>query len=575
MNKTRLLPAPRSLVTQNPSPTGPESGAPASTTQTEGRELRKVHTCRLIGFASGKGGVGKSLLVANLGIQLARQGRQVTLIDCDMLSSTLHSYLGAVPSSTGVDDFLGGNSSSLSSLARDTSVPRLRLIRGPRARGRALPSTEVLQSLAIEARELSSDFALFDLPSGMHPFSLDVLSLADRGVLVTTAEPGSLEGAFHLVEELGRRRLDGMEADIRRAVETALGSSALERGTVSCLDALAEIDPGLVNRVAARFAELRLSFVVNQVRADAEAQAALNLRSLSRLYLGVELEFTGAVEYDLSAWQATRQRKSLSQKYPNAPATRTIEQMAALFSSRGDPDPVSEPRWIRLAERTHYQILEVPPSASQRDLQRAYDRLRAIASPEIEQLGGAIHSERIQAVRSRIESAYRTLVFLEPRSGYDRGLVSAGILRSEELRDLSLELNEPPPPSLAKGSSPARTPDRSVMKAKKRRADTDGQLEEETTQPATSGAPLAYTGAVLAALRREHGLSLEAIGAVTKVRITHLRCLEEERFGSLPASIFLKGFVREYARCLKLDPERVWQDYRTRYEDWKRSRTEN
>lgn len=113
------------------------------------------------------------------------------------------------------------------------------------------------------------------------------------------------------------------------------------------------------------------------------------------------------------------------------------------------------------------------------------------------------------------------------------------------------------------------------MKAKKRRADTDGQLEEETTQPATSGAPLAYTGAVLAALRREHGLSLEAIGAVTKVRITHLRCLEEERFGSLPASIFLKGFVREYARCLKLDPERVWQDYRTRYEDWKRSRTEN
>ena len=575
MSEARLLPAPRSLVTANPSPAHPESGGPASTTQADDRKTRKIRTCPLIAFASGKGGVGKSLLVANLGIQLARQGRQVTLVDCDMLSSTLHSYLGAVSSNSGVDEFLGGNSSSLSSLARDTSVPRLRLISGPRARGRALPSAEILRSLALQTRELASDFALFDLPSGMHPLSLDVLSLADCGVLVTTAEPGSLEGAFHLVEELGRRRLDEMEADIRRAVDTALGSSALERGIASCLDALAEIDPGLVNRAAARLAGLRLSFVVNQVRADAEAQAALNLRSLCRHYLGMELEFTGAVEYDLSAWQATRQRKSLSQKYPNAPATRTIEQMAALLSSRTDPQPVLEPRWIRLAERTHYQILEVAPSASQRDLQRAYDRLQAIVSAEICQLGGVIHSERVQAVRSRIENAYRTLVFLEPRSRYDRSLVAAGTLRSEELRDLSLELNEPPPPALAKGSSPSRALDRSTVKAKKRRADVDAPPEEEAVQPATPGTPLAYTGAVLGALRREHGLSLEAIGAVTKVRITHLRCLEEERFGSLPAPIFLKGFVREYARCLKLDPERVWQDYRTRYEDWKRSRSEN
>lgn len=575
MNETRLLPTPRSLVTADPPPATPGFGSPSAATQTKGREYRKVNTCRLIAFASGKGGVGKSLLVANLGIQLARQGRRVTLIDCDVLSSTLHSYLGTVCSGSGVDEVLGGNSTPLRSLARDTSVPYLRLISGPRNRARALPSREVLQSLALEARELASDFAIFDLPSGMHPFSLDVFSLADGGVLVTTAEPGSLEGAFHFVEELGKRRLDEMESDIRCAVEATLGSSALERGTASCLDALAEIDPGLVNRVAARLAGLRLSFVVNQVRADAEAQAALNLRSLCRHYLGVEVEFTGAVEYDLSAWQATRQRKSLSQKYPNASATRSIEQMAALLSSRTGPEPGSEPRWIRLAERTHYQILEVPPSASQRDLQRAYDRLQAIASPGIEQLGGAIHSERVKAVRSRIENAHRTLVFLEPRRGYDRSLVAAGILRSEELRDLRLELNEPPPPKPVEGSSPTRTPDRSVGKTKKRRADTDESLEEEAAPPATSGTPLAYTGAVLAALRREHGLSLEAIGAVTKVRIIHLRYLEEERFGSLPALIFLKGFVREYARCLKLDPDRVWQDYRTRFENWKRSRSED
>jgi flagellar biosynthesis protein FlhG len=518
--------------------------------------------------------VGKSLLVANLGIQLARQGRQVTLVDCDLLGSTLHSYLGVAPRGGGLDEFLGGRASSLISLARDTSVPRLRLIAGPRGGGQAMPSAEALQSLVLRAHELQSDFALFDLPSGRHPFSLDVLALADCGVLVTTAEPGSLEGAFHVVEELGRRRLDGLADDIRRALGASGGSSGLDGGPAACLDRLAEIDAGLANRVASGLAELNLSFVVNQVRADVEAQSALNLRSLCRHYLGVELEFAGAVEYDLSAWQATRQRKSLSQKYPNASATRTIEQIATLLAARTDPETPSEKGWMRLSERTHYQILEVPPSASQRDLQRAYDRLQAVAESQVEQLGSAIHSERVQAVRGRIENAYRTLVFVEPRSGYDRALVAAGILRPEELRDLSLELNEPPPPSAAPPSSVPKHKSKRAAAPKKPRPNAVEKPEEEAAPPST-GAPLAYTGAVLGALRRERGLSLEAIGAITKVRITHLRCLEEERFGSLPAAIFLKGFVREYARCLKIDPERVWQDYRARYEEWKRGRSES
>ncbi|HXH29118.1 MAG TPA: P-loop NTPase, partial [Candidatus Polarisedimenticolia bacterium] len=45
-------------------------------------------------LAGGKGGVGRSLLAANLGVQLARAGRRVVLVDLDLQGGNLHAYLG-------------------------------------------------------------------------------------------------------------------------------------------------------------------------------------------------------------------------------------------------------------------------------------------------------------------------------------------------------------------------------------------------------------------------------------------------------------------------------------------------
>lgn len=615
MSDSHLLPGPPATTDASPgTPEGAGSSVNASASSPGARPAcspaalasRAARSRRLFAFASGKGGVGKSLLVANLGIQLARQGRTATLIDCDLASSTLHSYLGTGNPQSCIDDLLSGRSASLASLARDTSVPGLRLVAGSRVGWRALPPGEDLERLVLQALELPSDCVLIDLPSGRHPLSLDLLVLADYGVLVVTPEPGSLEAGFRLVEELARRALEHPESEERRAAEAVLGSEAPARGPAAFLDALADADPALANRLAERMARLRLGFVINQSRSDGEAQAGLNLRSLCRHYLGVEVEFGGVVEFDLSVWQATRQRKSLSQKYPNAPATRTIEQIASTLQSRSASPPPATSRWVTLAERTLYEMLEVPPAASQRDLQRAYDRLQAAIGPEAESLGGAVHPERVRAVRARVEVAYRTLVFLESRSEYDRSLLAAGRARPEELRDLRLEphpalaaspagsASQPPapvaagacrePPADAAAAAPAGTacgadadasgPAAARSAAMPSPAPADATPPPEVGPVAGCGAPLAYSGPVLAALRRERGLSLEAIAAVSKVRTTHLRCVEEERFGELPAPVFLKGFVREYARCLSLDPVKVWQDYLSRYQEWKKSRGE-
>ena len=67
-------------------------------------------------------------------------------------------------------------------------------------------------------------------------------------------------------------------------------------------------------------------------------------------------------------------------------------------------------------------------------------------------------------------------------------------------------------------------------------------------------------------LRRQREIreiSLREIADVTKISIRYLEALEQDRFDVLPAPVFAKGFLREYARYVGLDPDEVVNTYLT------------
>ncbi len=68
-------------------------------------------------------------------------------------------------------------------------------------------------------------------------------------------------------------------------------------------------------------------------------------------------------------------------------------------------------------------------------------------------------------------------------------------------------------------------------------------------------------GSWLRAQREVRGVDLEAIAQSSKINIRYLELLEEDRFDLLPASIFVRGFLREYARIVGLDPDEVLNFY--------------
>jgi transcriptional regulator with XRE-family HTH domain len=63
---------------------------------------------------------------------------------------------------------------------------------------------------------------------------------------------------------------------------------------------------------------------------------------------------------------------------------------------------------------------------------------------------------------------------------------------------------------------------------------------------------------------REHaGLSLSEIAARTKIPLRHLASIENNQFDKVPAGIFLRSFIRTYAREVHVDPEAAIAEYRS------------
>ena len=68
-------------------------------------------------------------------------------------------------------------------------------------------------------------------------------------------------------------------------------------------------------------------------------------------------------------------------------------------------------------------------------------------------------------------------------------------------------------------------------------------------------------GKILSAAREDAGLTVIELARITRIPATSIYALEEGRFESLPASVFVRGFIRNYCREVGLDPSDILAQY--------------
>ncbi len=78
-----------------------------------------------------------------------------------------------------------------------------------------------------------------------------------------------------------------------------------------------------------------------------------------------------------------------------------------------------------------------------------------------------------------------------------------------------------------------------------------------TTKTGVGRLPGAAAGALLGAAREASGLSIDAVAQQLKLAPRQVRALEAGEFSHLPGRTFVRGFIRSYARLVRLDPEQV------------------
>ncbi len=71
-------------------------------------------------------------------------------------------------------------------------------------------------------------------------------------------------------------------------------------------------------------------------------------------------------------------------------------------------------------------------------------------------------------------------------------------------------------------------------------------------------------GAALRRFREGRGISLKDIAARSKVGVRYLEYIEADRHALLPAPVYLRGFLQEYARATGLEPRRTAEAYMSR-----------
>ncbi|MCG8590523.1 MAG: AAA family ATPase [Proteobacteria bacterium] len=247
---------------------------------------------RVVAVASGKGGVGKTNLAANLAIAASAQRARVLLVDADLGLANVDVLLGLKPERH-IGDVLSGRYPIRDALTRGPrGVDLLASTSGLRPESQWPGAARLLDALS-EIQD-QYDLVLVDAGAGVAAHVVELAAACGRVLVVLTSDPTSLADAYALLKLVWQ-------------VEPAAEAEVL----------------------------------VNAARSEGEGRRAFgHLRDLAARFLGRELLLRGVLPLDARLERAARLQRAVVEAFPTAASSRRLTALAhELIPRRGAEAP--------------------------------------------------------------------------------------------------------------------------------------------------------------------------------------------------------------------------------------------
>ncbi|RHU97780.1 MinD/ParA family protein [Clostridium sp. OM07-10AC] len=253
------------------------------------QQNKKQRSARVITVTSGKGGVGKSNVSVNLAIQMGRLGKRAVILDADFGLANIEVMLGMRPQYNLADMMFRGKD------VKDiicTGPEDIGFISGGSGlREMTNLNKDQILSLVRTMYELDhyADVVIIDTGAGISDTVIELVASSSEVLLVATPEPTSITDAYALLKTLHRH--DGFEA----------GSTSIK-------------------------------MIGNRIQSYEEGKELyLKLNTVVNKFLGMEMEYLGAIPYDEYLPRAVMQQQPVSLAYPDAPSARAMLELAMVL----------------------------------------------------------------------------------------------------------------------------------------------------------------------------------------------------------------------------------------------------
>jgi flagellar biosynthesis protein FlhG len=253
-----------------------------------GNAYRKANSfTRTIAITSGKGGVGKTTLAANLGFLLAKEGHKVLLFDGDLGMANLDIMLGVRPKGH-LQEVLDGQK-TMAEIVTEVN-PNLYLISGGSGvseLGRLNSFQRRLLMESVSSLNLRFDYMLIDSAPGISDNTLFLNAAAQNIMVVLTPDPASFADAYALIKVLNQE-----------------------------------------------YKESRFSIVANQVRDEQEGLLLFHrFQDVVYRFLDVGLDYWGSIPQDLVLRKSNQMQRLILRHDPYAPSAQSLGQISKRIST--------------------------------------------------------------------------------------------------------------------------------------------------------------------------------------------------------------------------------------------------